>query len=85
MSGRITDESGPVVGATVVAVHEPTGSQFYSVTDAKGYYRLNSITAGGPYTVTGADESKPGARRNMVCRTKTPSKRFSAATTSATW
>ncbi len=52
MSGRITDEAGPVVGATVVAVHQPTGSQFYAVTDAKGYYRLNNITAGGPYTVT---------------------------------
>ncbi|MBP3203184.1 MAG: TonB-dependent receptor [Bacteroidales bacterium] len=52
MSGRITDEAGPVVGAAVVAVHQPTGSQFYSITDAKGYYRLNNITAGGPYTVT---------------------------------
>ena len=44
MSGRITDEAGPVVGATVVAVHQPTGSQFDAVTDAKGYYRLNGIT-----------------------------------------
>ena len=52
MSGRVTDEVGPVVGATVLAVHQPTGSQFYAVTDAKGYYRLNGITAGGPYTVT---------------------------------
>ena len=52
MSGRITDETGPVVGAAVVAVHQPTGSQFYSITDAKGLYRLNNITAGGPYTVT---------------------------------
>ncbi len=52
MSGRITDETGPVVGAAVVAVHQPTGSQFYSITDAKGYYRLSNITAGGPYTVT---------------------------------
>ena len=31
MSGRITDESGPVVGATVVAVHQPTRSQFDAV------------------------------------------------------
>lgn len=52
MSGRVTDESAPVVGATVVAVHQPTGSQFYAVTDAKGYYRLNNITSGGPYKVT---------------------------------
>jgi len=52
MSGRITDPSGPVPGATVVAVHQPTGAQFYAVTDAKGFYRLNSIAAGGPYKVT---------------------------------
>lgn len=52
MSGRVSDQTGPVVGATVLAVHQPTGSQFYSITDAKGYYRLNSITSGGPYTVT---------------------------------
>lgn len=52
MSGRVTDKVGPVVGATVLAVHQPTGSQFYAITDAKGYYRLNGITAGGPYTVT---------------------------------
>ena len=52
MSGRITDPSGPVPGATVVAVHQPTGAQFYAVTDASGYYRLNNIAAGGPYKVT---------------------------------
>ena len=52
LSGRVTEEAGPVVGATVVAVHQPTGSQFYAVTDAKGYYRLNNITSGGPYKVT---------------------------------
>ena len=52
MSGRVSDEAGPVPGATVVAVHQPTGSQFYAITDAKGYYRLNNITSGGPYTVT---------------------------------
>ena len=52
MSGKITDENGPVAGATVVAVHQPTGSQFYAVTGSNGAYRLNNITAGGPYEVT---------------------------------
>ena len=28
MSGRVSDQTGPVVGATVLAVHQPTGSQF---------------------------------------------------------
>lgn len=52
MSGKVTDAAGPVVGATVVAVHQPTGSQYYAVTDANGRYHLSNITAGGPYKVT---------------------------------
>ena len=51
MSGRITDDQGPVVGVAVVAVHQPTGTQFYALSDAKGYYYLSNITAGGPYKV----------------------------------
>ena len=31
MSGKVTDTSGPVIGAAVVAVHQPTGSQYYAV------------------------------------------------------
>lgn len=52
MSGKITDAAGPVAGATVVAVHQPTGSEFYAVTDLAGRYSISSITAGGPYKVT---------------------------------
>ena len=52
MSGKVTDSAGPVVGAAVVAVHQPTGSQYYAVTDAGGRYYLNNIMAGGPYLVT---------------------------------
>ena len=52
MSGRVSDAQGPVQGAAVIAVYEPTGAQFYAVSDASGRYRLNNITAGGPYTVT---------------------------------
>ena len=52
MSGKITDDNGPVVGAAVIALHQPTGSEFYAITDHNGRYVLNSITAGGPYKVT---------------------------------
>lgn len=51
MSGRVTDQQGPVQGVAVIAVHEPTGTQYYALSDAKGYYYLSNITAGGPYTV----------------------------------
>lgn len=51
MSGKVTDANGALQGVAVVAVHEPTGSQFYSITDASGRYYLSNITAGGPYNV----------------------------------
>ena len=51
MSGKVTDAQGALQGVAVVAVHEPTGSQFYSITDASGRYYLSNITAGGPYVV----------------------------------
>lgn len=52
MSGKVSDDRGPLAGATVVAVYQPTGAQYYAVSDARGHYRLNGVTAGGPYKVT---------------------------------
>ncbi len=51
IAGKITDASGEVAGAAVVAVHMPSGTNYYSVTDGNGFYRLNAIMPGGPYTV----------------------------------
>lgn len=53
MSGRITDENGePLIGATVVVVHTPSGTQFGNVTDSQGYYRISNMRVGGPYKLT---------------------------------
>ena len=52
ISGKITDNSkGSLPGATVVATHVPSGSQYYAVADANGAYRLLNIRPGGPYTL----------------------------------
>lgn len=52
MSGRISEADGrPVVGATVVAVHTPSGTQYYSITDNAGNYRIQNMRVGGPYEV----------------------------------
>ena len=52
LNGRITDTSGdPIPGATVVAVHTPSGSQYYSVSNEEGRYFINGMRAGGPYKV----------------------------------
>lgn len=51
VSGKVSDAQGPVVGAAVIATHTPSGTQYYTVTDADGQYRINSIVPGGPYTL----------------------------------
>ena len=52
IAGRVTDAEGAIAGAPVIATHVPSGSNYYTVTDANGNYRINAITPGGPYTVT---------------------------------
>jgi len=53
MNGQILDEnSQPLLGATVVAIHGPTGSQFGAITGPKGFYRIPNMNVGGPYSIT---------------------------------
>ena len=48
ISGKITDESGTdLAGATVIAVHVPSGTQYWTIADSKGNYRLLNILPGG--------------------------------------
>ena len=52
ISGKITDSNKVTLpGATIVATHTPSGSQYYAVADANGTYRLLNIRPGGPYTI----------------------------------
>ncbi|MCE2613407.1 carboxypeptidase regulatory-like domain-containing protein [Flavobacteriaceae bacterium D16] len=53
ISGQVTDDTGePLGGATVVAVHVPTGSTYGAATDFDGYYRISGMRAGGPFRIT---------------------------------
>ncbi|MCD8102296.1 MAG: carboxypeptidase regulatory-like domain-containing protein [Alistipes sp.] len=52
MSGKITDASGqPLIGAAVVAIHTPSGTQYGTAVDLNGNYRILNMRPGGPYTV----------------------------------
>jgi Carboxypeptidase regulatory-like domain/TonB-dependent Receptor Plug Domain len=52
ITGTVTDQqSGVLPGATVEAVHQPTGTVYLAVTEAGGQFSLLSVRAGGPYTV----------------------------------
>lgn len=53
LNGRVTDANGEALpGATVAAVHTPTGSLYGNITNADGFYRIPNMRVGGPYTVT---------------------------------
>ncbi len=59
ISGFVNNQQGaPVGGATVTAVHEPSGTRATTTTRANGQYNLTNLRVGGPYTVT---VSGPGA------------------------
>ncbi|MVN78392.1 TonB-dependent receptor [Hymenobacter sp. HMF4947] len=52
MSGTIADNKGQVLpGATVIAVHTPTNTQYVAPTNAEGRFNIQNMRVGGPYTV----------------------------------
>ena len=52
ISGKVLDETkAPVIGATVVAIHEPSGTLYGAVTNVDGRYTLQGMRTGGPYKI----------------------------------
>lgn len=52
MSGVITDKAGAgLPGATVIAVHTPTNTQYVAPTNSDGRFNIQNMRVGGPYTV----------------------------------
>ncbi|MEQ8238895.1 MAG: carboxypeptidase regulatory-like domain-containing protein [Cyclobacteriaceae bacterium] len=53
VNGSIVDDQGEVViGATILAVHTPSGSQYGAVSNIEGRYFIPGLRVGGPYTIT---------------------------------
>ncbi|RZK25272.1 MAG: carboxypeptidase regulatory-like domain-containing protein, partial [Hymenobacter sp.] len=52
MSGAIADGKGESLpGATILAIHTPTGTQYGAGTNAEGRYNIQNLRVGGPYTI----------------------------------
>ncbi len=53
ISGVVSDDKGSgLPGATVIAIHEPTGTKYGTTTRVDGNYNLVNLRVGGPYKVT---------------------------------
>lgn len=53
MNGQVTNQNGsPLVSATIIAVHTPSGTSYGSIANEEGYYRIPNMRVGGPYKVT---------------------------------
>ncbi|MET4106936.1 TonB-dependent receptor [Hymenobacter sp. UYP22] len=52
MNGVITDKAGEgLPGATVIAIHTPTNTQYVAPTNSEGRFNIQNMRVGGPYTI----------------------------------
>lgn len=52
MNGVINDNAGqPLVGATITAIHQPTGTKYVTISRKDGNFNIQDMRSGGPYSV----------------------------------
>lgn len=51
IAGHITDGNASIQDAVITAVYNPTGITYHAFSNRDGSYRINSVVAGGPYTI----------------------------------
>ena len=52
LHGKVTTNDKPLIGATIVAVHTPSGTQYGAISTTEGNFSLSGMRVGGPYSVT---------------------------------
>lgn len=53
ISGQVTEPGGePIIGATVIAVDQPSGTRYGVATNVDGRYSIQGMRVGGPYVIT---------------------------------
>ena len=52
LEGRVSDKDNEaLIGASVVAVHVPTGTRYVAIANDEGRFVINGMRAGGPYKI----------------------------------
>ena len=51
VSGKVTANGEDIIGATVKAVHQPSGTVYRAVTNIDGRYSIQGMRPGGPYVL----------------------------------
>ncbi|MEE1316889.1 MAG: TonB-dependent receptor, partial [Prevotella sp.] len=52
LAGKVSANGEDVIGATIEAVHKPSGTRYNAVSNATGMFAINGMRVGGPYEVT---------------------------------
>jgi len=67
LRGKVVDEKNePLYGATVLAVHEPSGTRYSTATGADGGYYLPGLRVGGPYSISVSMVGRTAEKRELV-------------------
>ena len=73
LNGIVTNEQQqPIQGASVIAIHLPSGTSYETATRADGTFTIPGMRVGGPYSVTvaytGTQARRSSHRRRKTCR-----------------
>ena len=52
ITGQISSNNEALIGATIMALHTPTGFEYGTTSNVEGYFSLNNVNVGGPYQIT---------------------------------
>ena len=50
--GMVTTDDNPLSGATIVALHTPSGTRYGTISNNEGHYSISGMRVGGPYEIT---------------------------------
>jgi len=51
IGGKVSSGTEPIIGATIVATHTPSGTTYGTVSATDGTFRINAMRVGGPYLI----------------------------------